>query len=360
MIRAGIPAAAGLAGPGVVVIAFAYLCFTVLAPWQLGKNTKTSRENSQIDDSLTAEPVPVTTLLPQQDSSAPDAQWRRVTATGRYLPDAQVLARLRVIEGEPAFEVLVPFAVDGGPTVLVDRGYVQPEQGSRVPAIAPPPTDTVTITARLRDSEPAPEGKAPFRQDGSAAGVLDQHRAGRDSSPGCRWPGRICSWWRTSRAVSASIGLPHLDAGPFLSYGIQWIAFGIVAPIGLGYFVVSEIRARRREKAAAAESAARPPTHHRGETRRPLRPSGADRRRDSTARREPARSATAAPPGAGRRCRGAWPVTEGGPDLQLVAVLGRAAEPHAQRPGEGRLDDAGVRAGVSGGVAAPGPQRPGR
>ena len=26
----------------VVVIAFAYLCFTVLAPWQLGKNTKTT------------------------------------------------------------------------------------------------------------------------------------------------------------------------------------------------------------------------------------------------------------------------------------------------------------------------------
>ena len=33
------------------------------------------------------------------------------------------------------------------------------------------------------------------------------------------------------------IALPHLDAGPFLSYGIQWIAFGIIAPIGLGYFV---------------------------------------------------------------------------------------------------------------------------
>ena len=27
----------------VVVATFAYLCFTVLAPWQLGKNTKTSR-----------------------------------------------------------------------------------------------------------------------------------------------------------------------------------------------------------------------------------------------------------------------------------------------------------------------------
>ena len=60
-------------------------------------------------------------------------------------------------------------------------------------------------------------------------------------------------------AQSASAGvlgvaeLPHLDPGPFLSYGIQWIAFGIVAPIGLGYFAYSEIRARRREAAAAAE-----------------------------------------------------------------------------------------------------------
>ena len=38
------------------------------------------------------------------------------------------------------------------------------------------------------------------------------------------------------------LALPNLDAGPFLSYGIQWIAFGILAPIGLGYFVFAEIR----------------------------------------------------------------------------------------------------------------------
>jgi hypothetical protein len=44
------------------------------------------------------------------------------------------------------------------------------------------------------------------------------------------------------------IPLPHLDAGPFLSYGIQWIAFGILAPVGLGYFLFSEIRARRNER----------------------------------------------------------------------------------------------------------------
>ena len=44
------------------------------------------------------------------------------------------------------------------------------------------------------------------------------------------------------------VPLPRLEAGPFLSYGIQWIAFGIIAPIGVGYFVYAEVQARRREK----------------------------------------------------------------------------------------------------------------
>ncbi|MFV4689572.1 SURF1 family cytochrome oxidase biogenesis protein, partial [Mycobacterium tuberculosis] len=83
----------------------------------------------------------------------------RVTATGQYLPDVQVLARLRVVEGDQAFEVLAPFVVDGGPTVLVDRGYVRPQVGSHVPPIPRLPVQTVTITARLRDSEPSVAGK---------------------------------------------------------------------------------------------------------------------------------------------------------------------------------------------------------
>lgn len=232
----------------VVVVAFAYLCFTVLAPWQLGKNTETSRENSQISHSATADPVPVTTLLPQQDSSAPDDQWRRVTATGKYLPDSQVLARLRAVEGEPAFEVLVPFAVDGGPTVLVNRGYVRPEGGSRVPAIPSPPTGQVTVTARLRDSEALVQGKEPFRQDGTQQ-VYSINIEQIAAVTGVPLAGSYLQLIEDQPGGLGVIGLPHLDAGPFLSYGIQWIAFGIIAPIGLGYFVRAEIQQRRRERA---------------------------------------------------------------------------------------------------------------
>jgi cytochrome oxidase assembly protein ShyY1 len=243
----------------VVVLAFAYLCFTVLAPWQLGKNTKTSRENSQISHSVTADPVPVTTLLPQQDSSAPNEQWRQVTATGRYLPDAQVLARLRSIEGEPAFEVLVPFAVEGGPTVLVNRGYVRPEGGSKVPVIPAPPTGSVTITARLRDSEGLMQGKEPFRQDG-AQQVYSINLEQISTVTGVPLAGSYLQLVEDQPGGLGVIGLPNLEAGPFLSYGIQWIAFGIVAPILLGYFVYSEIRQRRREKAAASNAAGAPLT----------------------------------------------------------------------------------------------------
>lgn len=233
-----------------VAIAFAYLCFTILAPWQLGKNTRTSRENHQIEASLTADPVPVTTYLPRQDSANPDAQWRRVTATGRYLPATQVLARLRLIAGAPAYEVLTGFAVQGGPVVLVNRGYVNPEQGTAVPAIPPPPTETVSITARLRDSGTASaDGRKPIREGGfPQVYAIDTTQIAQLT--GTPLTGSYLQLVEGQPGGLGVLELPKLDSGPFLSYGIQWIAFGILAPIGLGYFVFAETRARRRESAA--------------------------------------------------------------------------------------------------------------
>lgn len=243
----------------VVVVAFAYLCFTVLAPWQLGKNTKTSRENNQISRSLQADPVPVTTVLPQQDSAAPDAQWQRVTATGHYLPEAEVLVRLRVVEGAPAFEVLTPFAVDGGPTVLVDRGFIKPLDGNKVPEFAAAPTGQVTVTARLRDAEARLPGKEPFRSDDGAQQVYSINPEQITSVTGVPLAGSYLQLVADQPGGLGEISLPHLDAGPFLSYGIQWIAFGILAPLGVGYFVYAELQQRRRERAAAQVASEEPP-----------------------------------------------------------------------------------------------------
>lgn len=242
----------------VVVAAFAWLCFTVLAPWQLGKNTTTSRENTQIANSLNTEPVPLTTYLPQQDSSARDHQWQRVTASGHYLPEAQVLARLRSVDGAPAYEVLVPFVVDRGPTVLVNRGYVKPEQGTAVPPIAPAPAGPVTITGRLRDSEMLAADRAPFRAEG-AMQVYTINTGQVSQVTGVPLTGSYLQLVEDQPGGLGVIPLPVLDAGPFLSYGIQWIAFGIIAPIGVGYFILAEVRVRRRERELARPQTAPDP-----------------------------------------------------------------------------------------------------
>ena len=263
----------------VVVIAFAYLCFTVLAPWQLGKNTKTSRENAQISNSLTADPVPLTTFLPQQDSSAPDAQWRRVTATGHYLPDGQVLARLRVVDGDPAFEVLMPFAVDGGPVGLVDRGYVRPEQGSKVPAIASPPTGTVTITARLRDSEPVAQGKEPFRQDG-AQQVYSINTAQISALTGVPLAGSYRPTGRGSarRPRRHRLAPAGCRSVPVVRHPVDRVRHRGPDSVGL-------LRVRRDPAAPTGEgrrggSARQRAAHHRAEARRPIRPTALTADRD--------------------------------------------------------------------------------
>ena len=170
----------------------------------------------------------------------------------------QVLVRLRVIDSKPAFEVLAPFVVDGGPTVLVDRGYVRPLEGSHVPPIPRPPAQTVTITARLRNSEAAAVNKDPFVGDGvqQVYSIDTEQVAALTKTP---LAGSYLQLVDGQPGGLGVVGVPQLDAGPFLSYGIQWIAFGILAPIGLGYFAYSEIRVRRQEKqhrqSPAAETA---------------------------------------------------------------------------------------------------------
>jgi cytochrome oxidase assembly protein ShyY1 len=206
---------------------------------------------------LTEAPVAVTTFLPQQDSSAPADQWRQVTATGRYQSDAQVVARLRVVNGDPAYEVLVPFHVDGGPTVLVDRGFVLPVKGTALPEFAAPPTGTVTITARLRDSEAPVDGKDPFRGDG-AQQVYSINTTQIAQVTGVPVAGSYLQLIDGQPGGLGVIPLPHLEAGPYLSYGIQWVAFGIIAPIGVGYFVFAEVKQRRREKAQTDSRVATP------------------------------------------------------------------------------------------------------
>ncbi|MEU2122930.1 SURF1 family cytochrome oxidase biogenesis protein [Nocardia niwae] len=246
----------------VLVAAFAYLCFTVLAPWQLGKNTATSHRNQLIADSVKAEPVDVTTVLSGSDEHT---EWRRVTAAGGYVPDSTVLVRLRHLDGAPGYAVLATFRLDDGRVLLVDRGLVPAVDGTRPPQIPDPPTGPQRIEARVRMSEGVTPGKDPSVQDGyrqvysidtpQESAVLRQPLT---PVPTGGERGGYLQLSENQPGAFTPTPLPQLDAGPYLSYGLQWLAFGIMAPLGLGYFVYAEIRERRKEKASTAAPAPAP------------------------------------------------------------------------------------------------------
>ncbi|WP_069166956.1 SURF1 family cytochrome oxidase biogenesis protein [Nocardia altamirensis] len=239
----------------VLVVAFAYLCFTVLAPWQLGKNNSTSHRNQLIADSVRADPVDVTTVL--NSPSDTHTEWRKVTASGSYMPDSTVLVRLRHLDGAPGYSVLGTFRLDDGRLLLIDRGLVAAVDGSRPPQIAEPPAGPQRLEARVRMSEGVTPGKDPSVQDGyrqvysidtnQEAGFLQQPLT---PIPTGERPGYLQLDDKQPGAFTPT-PLPQLDAGPYLSYGLQWLAFGIMAPLGLGYFVYAEIRERRKEKVSS-------------------------------------------------------------------------------------------------------------
>lgn len=227
------------------VLIFAYFAFTVLAPWQLHKNEAKTERNHNIEAAFETDPVPLSEIFTTRGEVADGKEWRRVSMTGHYLPESEVLLRLRPVNSSPAFQALTPFRLNSGEIMLVNRGFV-PANQDNVPDIPAAPSEEVTIVGYARLDEPPPSHEPPTDQGRlQVSGINSQQIAdlthlelGKDYvqlSDG--QPGTL-----------SAIPLPQLDSGPHLSYGIQWIAFGIMAPLGLGYFVWAEMRERRREQ----------------------------------------------------------------------------------------------------------------
>lgn len=238
-----------LTRPGWIVaivgaLAFAAACFWVLAPWQLDRHAQRSAQNDAIAAALAQRAVPLETLVPLAEPPAPQAVWRMVTATGVFEPERQVFVRLRQDgSGNPAAEVVLPLRLLDGTVVLVDRGYVPDvavRAGDPVPA---PPSGQVTVTGRVQLDQPDPRARPPVQENGRTyvfgivAGRLLEADIGSDTARQ-----GFLQLAEGSPGVLDDIGIPQVDAGPFLSYAWQWYAFGTMAALAMVFFVVREIR----------------------------------------------------------------------------------------------------------------------
>ena len=261
----------------ILVLAFTYAAFSFLAPWQLGKNKDKNAFNQRLEQSLQTDPAPITDVIPGDgESVGVEKEWTRVALQGQFLPDKEVLLRNRPVESAHSYQALTPFRLDGGQTVLVHRGWVAVEGDGAAPRLKSAPNGEVKVTGFIRMSEGVPDAEPTESQgftqvtgmstkqiseatdeDLAADYVqLDSESVDRlNGMAGGDAGGDAGSGENGDAPDLQALPLPHLDGGTNLSYGIQWIAFGILAPVGLGWFVYAEMRERRREREESAEVA---------------------------------------------------------------------------------------------------------
>ena len=230
----------------VTVLLFAAACWMILAPWQFRRNSERQAQIAAVVAAVGADPVPVDEFLRVGEPPAKGSTYRQASATGTFETDRQVYVRLRQDnDGNPAAEVLVPFRLDDGTVLVLDRGYVSDDSVRQGLAAPDPPVGRVTITGRAQPDQPDPSHRAPVKVHGlsTAYGIEPAAIAGAgepvrdgflelvDGSPG----------------VLTAVDVPQSDEGPFLSYAWQWSAFGVMALLAVGYFAVREYTDPRDE-----------------------------------------------------------------------------------------------------------------
>jgi cytochrome oxidase assembly protein ShyY1 len=240
-----------------LVVVFAIAC-GLLSWWQWARRADAVAEIQRVEVNYHATPKPLGDVLAGVDDWTIDDEWVPVELHGRYLTDDQLLVRNRPYNGASGFEVLVPFLLDDGRIFVVDRGWVAVGSSVEAPdAVPAPPSGDVIVVARLKAGEPdlpgrtAPPGQLATIHLPSVAAIT-----GAETYTGAY--GLLASEAPVPADAAPAPALePEADEGPHLSYALQWIAFGILAFVGLFW----AFRRERRISALpqAEQAAARAP-----------------------------------------------------------------------------------------------------
>jgi cytochrome oxidase assembly protein ShyY1 len=239
-----------------LTVVFAIAC-GLLSWWQWSRREEAVERIERIEANYDAEPGTLSELLPVLDEEAREAEWHPVLLRGEYL-----LVRNRPRNGLAGYEVLVPLRLGDGRLFVVDRGWIPAGEELEAPESVPaPPRGEVELVVRLRRGEPeipgrsAPTGQLATVHLPSIAGLLDAPvYSGMYGLLAAETPAPADAPLRAFK--------PSLDEGSHLSYALQWIAFGVLAFIGLAWAVRRErkiaagfVPVRRREPDAEIEDA---------------------------------------------------------------------------------------------------------
>ena len=230
-----------------VVLVVAGTCVR-LGFWQLGRRQEKEAANDRLRAALAAPPLPLAAGASGSRTSA--MRERRVRVEGRFDEEHQVVLVGRARDGEPGVHVVTPLLPgEGGPAILVDRGFVPaPDAASAWPSAYPESAarEVVGLLEPLggRTGDPlwqeSPAGSlrlwtARWIDPDSVARALPYPVAPvlLRELPGPGVP-----------AMPRRVAARFADTTVHLSYAGQWFFFALVALVGPLVFM----RARRRRR----------------------------------------------------------------------------------------------------------------
>lgn len=230
-----------------------------LGQWQLHRLDERRDQNARLEERLAAPALDVADLAgdPGLDDAA--LEYRRVTVTGTYLPDEELLLEGREWRGQAGRDSFVPLELGDGTLVLVRRGWVPRDLGAPpLEGEATPPEGTVTVEGYLERSVPQP-GFGPRNPEDGRLSILQVPNVDRIAQqlPGPAFPMLVRMTAQDPPPASAeeatNRGLPSLPAvyeqtgfeeGSHLSYAVQWHSFALLALIAYVAYRVKQVRGR--------------------------------------------------------------------------------------------------------------------
>ena len=235
----------------IVFVAVLGVVFVSLGNWQLDRLAQRKERNATTiaNEQQPVQPYEQVFTHPITDAD----QWQRVEARGSFDADHQFVVRYRGNGGADGYEVVTPLRTASG-AVLVDRGFIPLERGTRIPSVAPaPPTGEVTVVGHVRRNE---RGR---RAATTPAG--NQVRLINSAAIAATLPYEIESGYIGLLVVQPEqqggfrpIQLPDLSEGPHFWYAVQWFMFTAIGVAGIVVFIRGDLRARREEREDAVEA----------------------------------------------------------------------------------------------------------
>lgn len=259
---------------------FATAC-VFLGRWQMDRRAETLAEINRVVSNYSAEPIPFAAAKDQFNQLDPAKEWSQVKLKGSYDVDGQRIVRNRPLNGQPGYEVVVPFRLVSGETVIIDRGWLP--IGNKNPgspdAVPVPPSGEVTAVVRLKPGEPELQRGAPAGQLASIDLSTYAAQLGYPVLTGAY--GQLASETPPAVEMPVPFPKPSTDEGTHLSYSLQWFAFGVLMFVGFGYAA----RQQARNAAIDAEEDDDADTLHAAVTTR-RRPPAPRKRKKATAEEE--------------------------------------------------------------------------